>query len=139
MKRGVTIVIIVVILLVILNSIVLINQNGQEEENTEQEVELEPQTFIITADDAGFYINSREVEEIAVAKGNKINILFKVSADHRVLEFGGLSFGGCGEYLGRTNAGKSGSINFTASKSCEIESFWPEINRSQQVLKVRVI
>jgi len=118
-------------------------------ETTEEEIEIAEtqtpaspitspaeQTFLILADDKGFYINSQKTSSILAAKENIVKITFNVSAQN--VYYGGLDFRGCGQNSGWTKPGSSTILQFTADSTCTITSYWPSSGVVKSKLQIIV-
>ncbi len=91
--------------------------------------------FSIEADDAGFYLDGRQVSTLAVAKGARVAMNFAVRSTG--VYYAGLDFRGCGTQAGAM-PGKSASLEFTAQNNCIITSYWPASGVVKSNLQVTV-
>ena len=101
-----------------------------------EETTPKPATYILEADDAGFYDNNVDVSSISAEKGAAVTITFNVRSTG--VYYGGLDFRGCGQTSGGTLPGGSTTVSFTADTSCTITSYWPSSNVVKDTLQVSV-
>ena len=92
--------------------------------------------FTIDADDNSFDMDGQDLSSITVSSGSLVKITFLV--DPVQVYFGGLDFRGCGQNTGKVAPGGSVTVEFTATSSCDIKSYWPASNRLKDTLQVVV-
>ncbi len=105
---------------------------------TETQPEMQPSVkeFFIEADDRGFYINGADIGSISAGSGEALKITFNVRTTN--VYYGGLDFRGCGQETDRVSPGGSTTVEFTATSTCTITSYWPSSSRVKDNLQVVV-
>ncbi len=106
----------------------------------QEEMQAQVTSFTIYADDKGFYnINGDKITEINVNNGENVKIKFNVWQVG--VYYGGLDFRSPESVWGDTKRvlpGASTTVEFTASETFEVKSYWPASNRLKAVMKVIV-
>lgn len=92
--------------------------------------------YAIEADDSGFYMGTQQISSLSVAGGDEVKITFQVRQTG--VYYGGLDFRGCQQSSGGTLPGSSTVIQFIASDTCTITSYWPSSGIAKSNLQVTV-
>jgi len=92
----------------------------------------QPSAYTIEADDFGFYPG----DVIKARKGDNVKITFLVRT--KDVYFGGTDIKSPFFNTGKIPPGGNGTVEFTASESFKIESFWPSSSVKKAELRVEV-
>ena len=121
-------------------------RTGEQESSQAEQPSPETQTpppvqpsvkvFVIEADDGGFYMNGADTSSISASSGENLKITFNVRTTN--VYYGGLDFRGCGQQTDRVSPGGSTTVEFTATNTCTITSYWPSSSRVKDNLQVVV-
>ena len=109
------------------------NQTSQE---TPQEPQPFVKEFVIEADDGGFYLNGADIGSISASAREALKITFNVRTTN--VYYGGLQFKGCDLDTGKVSSGGSTTVEFSATNTCTITSYWPSSSRVKDNLQVIV-